>query len=134
MTCILIIEDNSDHRSIFRRILERHGYITIDAADAASGLAAARRQSPDLIVLDIRLPDMDGWAVASALRSDPRTRHVPLLLMTATPIDREVIAAQASDYDAILFKPFDISAFLESVTRLLANQRSVGERCIQRSD
>jgi len=134
MTSILIIEDNSDHRSIFKRILERNGYIAIDVADAGAGLAAAQRQPIDLIVLDIRLPDMDGWAVASALRSNPRTRSIPLLLMTATPMDRELIAAQASEYDAILFKPFDIAAFLDAVTRLLAIQRSVSERCLQRNE
>ncbi len=122
MASILIIEDNADHRAIFGRFLEAAGHQTIGTATGASGLACAQQQIPDLIVLDIRLPDMEGWAVASSLNSDANTQHIPVLIMTAEPLAREQIATQAFECDALLLKPFDTDIFLTTIARLLAHQ------------
>ena len=143
MAQILIIDDNVDHRAIFGRFIEYAGHRVIGVGTALEGLAYTQQQIPDLIALDLRLPDMDGWAVANNLRSNPRTRQIPLLLMTAEPLARERIAATTPEYDAILLKPFDISTFLAVIKRLLASppndlsskpagvalQRCVGGRC-----
>ena len=134
MARILIIEDNADHRALFGRFLECAGHRTIGAAAGADGLLCARQQLPDLIMLDLRPPDLDGWAVAHILKSNPRTQHIPVLIMTAEPLARERIAAQAFEYDAILLKPFNIDIFLATVARLLAIQpchpAAAGERCM----
>src|SRR3954471_6738859 len=106
MAYILIIEDNADHRDIFGRLLAGAGHRTIGAAAGADGLVSAQQQLPDLIVLDIRLPDTNGWEVARTLKFDPRTQHIPVLIMTADPLARELLAKPGFEYDAILLKPF----------------------------
>jgi two-component system cell cycle response regulator DivK len=121
MAGILIIDDTREHRTLFGRILAGAGYTTIGASSAQEGLAAARRERPDVIVLDLRLPDLDGWSVAAALKADPHTRHIPILLVSATPPAREQAAAHAADYDALLIKPFAFGDFLATVTRLLGS-------------
>src|SRR5215212_10264055 len=98
MARILIIDDNADHQAIFGRFVEYAGHQALITATAANGLACARKQIPDLIVLDLRLPDLDGWAVANTLRSDPRTRQIPVLIMTAEPRARELLATKALEY------------------------------------
>src|SRR3954451_11303215 len=100
MARILIIYDNEEHRAIFGRFIEYAGHQAIGVTTAFDGLAYTRQQLPDVVVLDLRLPDMDGWAVASRLRSNPRTQHIPVLLMTAEPLAREQIEASAAQYDA----------------------------------
>jgi CheY-like chemotaxis protein len=140
MARILIIEDNADHRQIFKRFLEVAGHLTNDATSGTDGIAAIALQPPELVVLDLRLRDMEGWEVARVLRSKPHTQHIPILIITAEPITSNILAQRASEYDALLLKPFDGSIFLSAVTRLLAhhplqadtdqaetpNQRSVG--------
>jgi CheY-like chemotaxis protein len=143
MAQILIIDDNADHRAIFGRFIEHAGHRAIGAATASEGFAFAQQHIPDVIVIDLRLPDMDGWALASSLRSNPGTRQIPLLLTTAEPISQARIAGSAHEYDAILLKPFEVSTFLAVIGRLLAMppsdlrpaivdtllQRCVGHRC-----
>lgn len=124
MARILIIDDNADHRAIFGRFIEHAGHQAIGVATASDGLAYTRQQLPDIVVLDLRLPDMDGWAVASRLRSNPRTQHIPVLIMTAEPLARELIAAPTTVYDAILLKPFNVDTFLAVIERLLAARAS----------
>ena len=119
MAHILIIEDNADHQIIFGRFLECAGHQTIGAATGADGLICAQQQIPDLIMLDLRLRDMDGWDVARALKSDPRTQHIPVLILTAEPLAREVLATPTFGCDAILLKPFMTDVFLDTITRLL---------------
>jgi CheY-like chemotaxis protein len=143
MAQILIIDDNADHRAIFGRFIEYAGHRAIGAATASEGLACAQQHTPDMIVIDLRLPDMDGWALAGSLRSNPRTRRIPLLLTTAEPLNQARIADPAHEYDAILLKPFEARTFLAVIERLLAMppsnlrpaitdmvlQRCAGHRC-----
>ena len=124
MARILIIDDNADHRAIFGRFIEYAGHQAIGVATALDGLTYTRQQLPDMVVLDLRLPDLDGWTVASRLRSHPHTQQIPVLIMTAEPLARELIAAPAAEYDAILLKPFDMGTFLAVIERLLAPQPS----------
>lgn len=143
MAHILIVEDNADHQLIFKRFLEVAGHLTSAATSGADGLAAALQRPPDLVVLDLRLRDMDGWLVARALKSEPHSRRIPILIMTAEPITSDILAQRAGDYDALLLKPFDGGIFLQAVTRLLAlqpRQPDTGQaelpkqRCVGESD
>ena len=88
---ILYIEDNPENRLLVRRILEAEGYTVIEAEDASSGLEAAQHASPDLILLDINLPEMDGYEFTARLRETPGLRDIPIVALTANVMkgDRE---------------------------------------------
>jgi CheY-like chemotaxis protein len=105
---------------LFERFLNRAGHQTISVASGVEGLVSAQQQIPDLIMLDLRLHDMNGWDVARTLKSEPRTRHIPVLILTAEPLERELLAAPAFGCEAILLKPFHADIFLDTIAHLLA--------------
>ena len=80
---ILMVEDDSDARAIFRTILEHAGYQVLEITGGSTATAVVRRERPDLVLLDIGLPDVDGWEVAARLRDDPEIGAVPILVVTA---------------------------------------------------
>jgi CheY-like chemotaxis protein len=117
---ILIVEDNEMNRDVLSRQLARRGYRVETAADGLQGLAAASACRPDLILLDLGLPDIDGWEVARRLKADAATRDIPVIALTAHAMaeDREkALAAGCDDFDT---KPIDLGILLEKITRLLA--------------
>ncbi|MBI5506047.1 MAG: response regulator [Deltaproteobacteria bacterium] len=116
---ILVIEDNDQNLYLVKFILERHGYQVVTARDGATGIETAQRLRPTLILLDIQLPVMDGYAVARALRSNPELTHVPIVAITSYAMvgDREqVLAAGCSDY---MEKPIDPETFIADIRRYL---------------
>ncbi len=120
---ILVIEDNVDNYQLVRFILEQYGYETFLAVSGLEGVEAARIQSPDLILLDLALPEMDGWEVAQRLKADPRTAPIPLVALTARtlPVDRQrALEAGCADF---ITKPIDIGALLRIVERQLKSAR-----------
>jgi len=80
---ILMVEDDGDARVIFRTILEHAGYQVLELDRGAAAISAIRRERPDLVLLDIGLPDMDGWEIAARLRDDPEVASIPILVVTA---------------------------------------------------
>lgn len=88
---ILYVEDNPLSLRLIRKMLESLGYGMIEASDGETGLALAAAQRPQMVLLDMDLPDMDGWAVARHIKNDPRIRHLPVVALTgnASPSDRE---------------------------------------------
>ena len=105
---ILYIEDNPENRLLVRRVLEAEGYTVFEAVDGPSGLESAGEMDPDLILLDISLPEMDGYTLAERFQDMPELEGVPVLAVTANVMkgDRErTLAAGCSDYIA---KPIDI--------------------------
>jgi CheY-like chemotaxis protein len=116
---ILVVEDNAQNRYLITYLLERHGHRVVSVEGALEGIARARAETPALILLDIQLPVMDGYAVARALREDPVLGHVPIVAVTshALPGDREkAIEAGCSAY---IEKPIDPETFVADVQRLL---------------
>lgn len=112
---ILIIEDNEQNRYLVTFLLERHGYTVHSAIDGMQGIDVARASSPDLILLDIQLPAMDGYAVARALRQVSGLDAVPIVAVTsyAMPGDRErAIAAGCTGY---IEKPIDPTTFVSTI-------------------
>lgn len=106
MKTILIIEDDADTREIYRAALEDRGYRVIIASQGAEGVHLARRSSPDLILLDIRMPILDGWGAARYLKSDPETRNIPICAISAYESEEEGAATSARvDFDCFLMKP-----------------------------
>ncbi len=112
---ILLIEDNEQNRYLLTFLLEQHGYEVVPAVSGSQGLELAAKVSPDLILLDIQLPGMDGYAVARALKSDSRLKSVPIVAVTSYAMvgDREkVLAAGAEGY---IEKPINPDTFTEEV-------------------
>lgn len=123
MKRVLLIEDNEQNRYLLTFLLERHGFHVVSAEDGARGIEAARTLTPALILLDIQLPAMDGYAVARALRTHEALREVPILAVTsyAMPGDRErALEAGCSGY---LEKPINPETFVAEVQRALSAGR-----------
>ena len=116
---VLVIEDNEQNLYLTRFLLERHGFTVHEARDGRQGIALAAQLVPDLILLDIQLPMLDGYAVATELRTNSALRDIPIVVVTsfAMPGDREKsMAAGATDY---IEKPIDPNTFIEQISKHL---------------
>ncbi len=109
---VLIVEDDVDIRETLGELLASAGYETACAANGLEGLTAARRATPDLIVLDLMMPVMDGWQFRSAQRDDPALAAIPVIVISASA------AAPAIDADTYLEKPFSMDRLVAEVRRL----------------
>jgi two-component system response regulator VicR len=122
---ILCIEDDLDMIDLIRLILERRGFIVEGADGGKAGLQAMRAIPPDLVLLDLMMPDMDGWDVFQKMKADTATRHIPVIVVTASAqnIDREfgLHIAKVDDY---IVKPFSPQALLASVDKVLGGRPS----------
>jgi two-component system cell cycle response regulator DivK len=114
---ILIIEDDPKNLTLFRDLLQRFGYTTIEATNGKKGIKLARANKPDLILMDIQLPVMDGIEATRILKSDPETKNIPILALTSYAMkgDREKILQAGCD--AYLAKPVDVQELLATVAR-----------------
>jgi CheY-like chemotaxis protein len=83
MTTVLLVEDDRDNRAIYRTILEHSGYLVIEAEDGETGVQLARQHRPALVLMDISIPVLDGWAATRILKSDPATAAIPIIALTA---------------------------------------------------
>ena len=122
MSKILVVEDNEMSRDMLARRLRRRGYSVISAYDGEQGRVMARSESPDLILVDIGLPDMDGWEVTQSLKSHEETRHIPIIALTAHALvsDRQkAFEVGCDDYDT---KPIDLARLTEKMGNLLAGR------------
>ena len=123
---LLVVDDEPSIAKIVRKPLEVAGYDVNVAVDGLEGLTKARETTPELIVLDVMLPKMNGTEVCTTLKGDPKTKHIPILMLTAKAqrTDKE-IGLQAGA-DAFLTKPFQLEELLEKIKALLANVASTG--------
>jgi CheY-like chemotaxis protein len=116
---ILVVEDNAMNLELATELLEAAGYTVVPARNAEEGLRLARSTKPDLILMDLRLPGMDGFAAVRALKLDGGTRSIPTVALTAQAMKGDEEMARAAGFDAYLTKPIDTRAFPETVARLL---------------
>jgi two-component system, cell cycle response regulator DivK len=119
MAKVLLVEDNEMNRDMLSRRLSRQGYEVVIAKDGADGVAMAGAECPDLVLMDMSLPVLDGWEAAQRLKADPTTRAIPVIALTAHAMaaDREkALAAGCDDYDT---KPVELPRLLEKMQRLL---------------
>jgi len=128
MAKILLVEDNELNRDMLSRRLARKGYEVLLAEDGAKGVAAAAAERPDLVLMDMSLPVLDGWEATRRLKADPGTRAIPVIALTAHAMstDREKAKeAGCDDYDT---KPVELERLLEKIERLLraAPRRAAG--------
>ena len=122
MPRILLVEDHEEIWDFLSRRLQRRGFDVVVATDGQEGVEKARAQRPDIILLDMNLPVVDGWTAARAIKSDPETGGIPIIALTAHAMsgDREkAIAAGCDDYHP---KPVDFSLLLTQIEALAARQ------------
>ena len=121
---VLIVEDNEDNRIVYSTILRHHGFRVSEALDGEEGIAKARRELPDIILMDISIPLIDGWEVTQTLKREAATSHIPVIALTAhaMPGDRE--RAMEVGCDGYLAKPREPRAVLAEVNRLINQVRS----------
>jgi two-component system cell cycle response regulator DivK len=122
MPKILLVEDNEMNRDMLSRRLQKKGFEIVVAIDGGEGVAKAKSEKPDLILMDLSLPVMDGLQATAKIKADPETQPIPVLALTAHAMadDRDkAIAAGCQDYDT---KPIELPRLLEKIEKLLAKK------------
>ncbi len=122
MPKVLVVEDNEMNRDMLSRRLQRRGYEVIVSVDGEDGVSKARSDSPDIILMDMDLPILDGWAATRKLKASPETRSIPVIALTAHAMagDREKAReAGCDDYDT---KPVEFSRLTEKMEKLLGKE------------
>ena len=122
MAKILIIEDTENNRVLLTRRLRPRGYDIITAEDAEKGLLLVEGERPDLVLMDVCLPGMNGWDATRQLKSNPATKHVPVIALTAHAMDGDREKAIAAGCDEYEIKPIDFNRLFEKIDRLLAQR------------
>jgi CheY-like chemotaxis protein len=123
MKRILIVEDREAGRELLRTVLEREGYMVIEARDGGEGLHKAQEEFPDLILLDLHMPSHDGFQVLTELRRDLRFMDIPVLAVTASAMQGDREKALAAGFNGYLAKPVALASLREEINRLLANSK-----------
>ncbi len=121
MATILLVEDNDDNRDMLSRRLDRVGFTTISATDGVQGVVSAQTHAPDLILMDMSLPLLDGWEATRRLKADDATKNIPIIALTAHAMsdDRErAMKAGCDDYDT---KPVNITRLMAKIRALLGD-------------
>jgi len=119
MSTVLIVEDNDKNMKLARDVLQAKGYQTLEAVTGEEGVKLAREKKPDLVLMDIQLPGINGIEAFRQIRAHENTKGIPVVALTAsvTPTDRSAITA--AGFDAFLGKPIDLKEFLDTVKRLV---------------
>ena len=116
---ILIVEDEPTNRKLVGDLLKRIGYITIEATDGKQGVELARAKKPDLILMDIQMPVMDGLEATRILKADATTKNIPVLALTSYAMEGDKERILEAGCDGYLTKPIDIQEFVKEVTNLI---------------
>jgi len=120
---VLVVEDNPMNMELATDLLEAAGYTVLQAPSAEDGIRQAQRELPDLILMDVRLPGMDGHAAVRVLKRDPVTASIPTVALTAQAMMGDEEAALESGFDGYIAKPIDTRTFVPAVTALLKPSR-----------
>ena len=120
---IVMIEDSKAASTVLKEVLTAEGHTVLHAADGVAGLALARREHPDLILLDLLLPKLNGYDVCNALMRDNLTRHVPILIISTLDNPDSVEKAKQCGARNFMKKPYDLEALLREIKRLLPKEQ-----------
>jgi len=123
MSTVLIVEDNEKNMKLARDVLQAKGYQTLEALTGEDGVRLAKEKRPDLVLMDIQLPGINGIEAFRQIRGEAGTAHIPVVAVTAsvTPTDRSAI--NAAGFDAFVSKPINLKEFLDTVKRLVESGR-----------
>src|SRR5581483_4221882 len=129
---VLIVEDNIDNYELVRFLLERAGHTTMWARSGKEGIDMAKTDHPDLILMDLSLPEMDGWTATERLKSDPLTKQIPVVALTAHTLPGDRKRALEAGCDGYLSKPMNMALFNETIEETLEkfskNRKTGGPR------
>jgi two-component system cell cycle response regulator DivK len=117
--CILVVEDQLDNRQILRDLLGNAGYELLEAENGAEALTAVAKQRPDLILMDIQLPVMDGYEATRRLKADPATKSIPIIVVTSYALSGDETKAREAGCDAYVTKPYSPRQLLGKVREFL---------------
>ena len=119
MAKVLVVEDNADNMALVRFLLERAGFEVVEAGDGRQGIQMANDEQPDLILLDMALPEVDGWSAVKELKKTSATKAIPVVALTACtlPVDRD--RALSAGCDGFMAKPMNVASFIEEITAFL---------------
>ncbi len=116
---VLIVEDNDLNMKLFRDLLEAHGYATLHTRDGMEVLPLVRKEHPDLILMDIQLPEVSGLEITSWLKTEPDLKHIPVIAVTAFAMKGDEEKIRAGGCEAYLAKPISVTSFVATVKRFL---------------
>jgi CheY-like chemotaxis protein len=122
MRKILLVEDNEFNRDMLSRRLQRRGFDVAIAEDGQAGIEAARSGMPDLILMDMDLPVLDGWESTRRLKADPALRSIPVIALTAHALQSDCDRAYEAGCDDFATKPIEFSALMEKIERALGSR------------
>jgi two-component system, cell cycle response regulator DivK len=114
---VLLVEDNEDNRIIYATALRFAGYDVLEAVTGTEGVQQARVGAPDLILMDISIPELDGWEATAILKADPLTRHIPIVAVTAHALPEDAERSRKAGCDGYLAKPIAPASLLDEVDR-----------------
>ena len=121
---ILIVEDNMDNYELVRFVLERNGYDVFLAVNGRDGVDAARLQKPDLILMDLSMPEMDGWDATTLIKQNPETKHIPLVALTVHTLPSDRKRALEAGVDAYLTKPINMKVLVKTVDETIKQNKT----------
>ena len=120
MAHILVVGDDRDNRDMTERVLMDAGHTVVSARNGVQGVQLAACEQPDLILMDLRLPLLDGWEATRRIKANPATRHIPVVTCTAYVMQEELTEAVAAGAAAIIAKPFELTTLLNDIATVLA--------------
>jgi len=125
MSTLLLVEDNALNRNMLSRRLEKMGYTVLLAVDGEDGVAQTRAHTPDLVLMDINMPIMDGWQALTLLKQDPKTENIPIIALTAHTTTSDRDKADKIGFNAFAAKPIDFKPLVETIEILIHAAQSL---------
>ena len=119
MSKILVVDDNEDIVYMVKVVLEKNGYEVATAADGHQALKAIKTNAPDLMIVDLTMPEMDGWRLSMKVRQDENCKNMPIIVLSGLLIDEETQPEANEPYSVLIAKPFDILKLADKVKELL---------------
>jgi two-component system cell cycle response regulator DivK len=123
MSLILIVEDNDKNMKLLRDVLGASGHTTLEAGSGEDGIRLARERQPDLVLMDIQLPGMNGIEALRVLRADPKTATIPIVAVTASVMQQDRKQFTEAGFNGFISKPINLREFRQAVTDILARPR-----------
>lgn len=117
---ILIVEDDAKNLKLFRDLLQVSGYTTLEATDGKQGVELAREEKPDLILMDIQMPVMDGLEATKLLKNDDVTKDIPIVALTAYAMQGDEEKMREAGFDGYISKPIDVKGFLKKISEVIS--------------
>lgn len=121
---VLLVEDNQDNQDLMRFLLERNGYQVVTALNGRQAIASARNEQPDIVLMDLTMPEMNGWEAAAAMKADPELAHIPLIAVTAHTLPGDRRKTLGAGFDNYISKPINVNMFDHIVAQSLSGRAS----------